>query len=147
MAKEATPVSAKFQLRAIELHELAIHKVAPGFSANNFNFDINIETNVDSNQKIIIASTRVKINADDKKTELGRVICACVFSVSNFEEVVQMKAENTFELIEAFAETINSISISTTRGLMASELKGTILHYAFLPIIDVKLLTKATPVN
>lgn len=46
-----------------------------------------------------LASTRVRISADDKRIELGRVICACVFSVSNFEEVVQMKAENSFELV------------------------------------------------
>jgi hypothetical protein len=142
MAKEATSVSPKFQLRAVELHELVVHKVAPGFSVNSFNFDINIETNVDNNQKIVIVSTKVKIIADDKKTELGRVICACVFNVANFEEVVQVKGENILEVIDSFAETINSVSISTTRGFMASELKGTILHYAFLPIIDVKSLSK-----
>lgn len=142
MAKEANALTARFQLRAIELHELAIHKLNPGFVITNFNFEINVQTNVDRNQKIVIASTIVRINADDKTTEVGRVNCACIFSVANFDEVITMKSDNSFELIEPFAETINSISISTTRGLMASELKGTILHHAFLPIIDVKSLSK-----
>jgi hypothetical protein len=58
-----------------------------------------------------------------------------------------MTSENLAEINEAFAETLNSISISTTRGVMFSELKGTILHHAFLPIIDVKALQKQTPVE
>ncbi len=67
-----------------------------------------------------------------------------VFTVANFEEVVQLKARMFLSSKIPFAETVNSIAISTTRGFMASELKGTILHYAFLPIIDVKSLSKDT---
>lgn len=142
MAKQAEPISATFQLRGVELQELVIHKVAPGSSIATFNFDISVETNVDVNQKIVIASTRIKILAEDKITELGYVSCACVFSVANFDEIINVRSDNVIDLIEPFAETINSISISTTRGYMASELKGTVLHYAFLPIIDIKSLTK-----
>lgn len=144
MTKDTASV---FQIRAVELHELAIHKATPGFSTGNFNFEINIETNIDRHQKVVITSTKVRINAEDKKTELGRVTCACVFSVDNFEEVVQMKNENTLGLMGNLAETINAISISTTRGLMASELRGTFLHYAFLPVVDVKLLTQLPPAS
>jgi hypothetical protein len=144
MAKKADIPAAIFQLRAIELHELVISRLAPGLQVNNFTFDIGIETNIDQNQKVVIVSTLVRITADDKITELGRVNCACVFSVQNFEEVIVAKDDHVFELANSFAEAINSIAISTTRGFMASELKGTILHYAFLPIIDVKTLSKAT---
>lgn len=146
MAKEANMPTAKFQIRAIELHELTINKIAPGFVIHNFNFEINVQTNVDRNQGIVIASTMVRINAEDKITEVGRVNCACIFSVENFDEVIIMRSDNYFELTEPFAETINSISISTTRGVMASEFKGTILHHAFLPLIDVKSLSK-TPAH
>ena len=142
MARVANELSAKFALRGIELHELIVSKLPPGFLINNFHFEINIETNVDQSQKLVIASTRIRINADDKTTEVGRVICACIFSVANFDEVIKQKNENHFELIQPFADTINSICLSTTRGFMASELKGTILHHAFLPIIDVKTLAK-----
>jgi hypothetical protein len=142
MTKKGEEVSPKFQLRAIELHELGINKMAPGFTVNNFNFEINIEANVDQNQKLVIAATRIKIFADDHVTELGKITCACVFSIANFEEVVTGKNETEFELVQPFADTINSICISTTRGFMASSFKGTILHHAFLPIIDIKSLAK-----
>lgn len=146
MAKKANELSAKFALRGIELHELVVRKLPPGFVINNFHFGINIETNVDQSQKLVIATTTITINADDKTTEVGRVICACIFSVANFDEVIMRKSESHFELIQPFADTINSICLSTTRGFMASELKGTILHHAFLPIVDVKSLSK-TPVQ
>lgn len=142
MAKEKGEVSAKFQLRAIELHELAINKIASGITVGNFHFEINIETNVDQSQKLVIAATRIKVFADDQITELGKITCACIFSVANFEEVISGKNETEFELVQPFADTINSICISTTRGFMASSFKGTILHHAFLPIIDIKSLAK-----
>ena len=143
MAKEAKTIVPLFQLRGVELHELSIFKPAQGSPpVVNFNFEVSVETNVDNNQKFVIAATKVKIMADDKTTLMGSISCACIFSVANFDEVITMK-DSQADLHESFAATINSISISTTRGVMFSELKGTILHYAFLPIIDIKSLSKA----
>ncbi|MFM9840024.1 MAG: hypothetical protein ACKVOQ_17290 [Cyclobacteriaceae bacterium] len=143
MAKEAKTIVPLFQLKSVELQELTINNLAQGIpSFTNFNFEINVEANLDSNQKLVIAVTKVKIKADDLATMLGSITCACIFSVANFEEVITMKSNGVAGLYEPFAETINSISISTTRGVMFSELKGTILHYAFLPIIDIKGLSK-----
>ncbi len=144
MPEEVKAVAPMFQIRAVELHELSIKKPpVPGFSVTNFNFEIKIDANVDANQKIILLATNIKVHGDDKITELGSITCACAFSVSNFDEVVKIKSDNTFELDPPFAETLNSIAISTTRGMMFSELKGTILHNALLPLIDIKTLTKA----
>lgn len=146
MAKQASKVEPMFQLRGVELHELIINKpqanVAP---TSNFNFEIHVEANVDSNKNIVINTTRVKIKGDKPDIILGSITCACIFSVANFADVVTMREDNLGEINEAFAETLNSISISTTRGVMFSELKGTFLHYAFLPIIDVKALQKQLP--
>ncbi|HEV8515132.1 MAG TPA: hypothetical protein VGQ59_17745 [Cyclobacteriaceae bacterium] len=145
MANEAKTVAPLFQLRGVELHELTIHKPVPGVATPaNFNFEVSVVANVDSNKKLVINATHVKIKGDKQDAILGSITCACIFSVGNFEEVITMKSETLAEINETFAETINSISISTTRGVMFSELKGTTLHYAFLPIIDIKSLAKAT---
>jgi hypothetical protein len=145
MANDANTVAPSFQLRGVELHELTIHKPLPGAAPPiNFNFEVNVVANVDSNKKLVINATHVKIKGDKLDAVLGSITCACIFSVANFEDVITMKTENLAEINQAFAETLNSISISTTRGVMFSELKGTALHYAFLPIIDIKSLSKAT---
>lgn len=135
---------AIFQLRAVELHELNIKKPILGTPpVANFNFEISIETTVDHPQKIVIVATRVNIKGNDQQTDLGSIICACIFSVANFDEVVTMHSPTSAEVSHSFAEALNSIAISTTRGVMFSELKGTVLHHAFLPIIDIKSLAKA----
>ena len=146
MAENANTIVPLFQLRAIELHEMVINKPAAGTTPpGNFNFDIHVEANVDRAQKVVINSVQIKIKGDTYEGILGSIICACIFSVGNFEEVVTMKTETEAEINDAFAEAINSISISTTRGIMFSELKGTFLHFAFLPIIDIKAMQKNAP--
>ena len=40
------------------------------------------------------------------------------------------------EPLDIFISTLNSISISTTRGMMFSAFRGTFLHNAILPLID-----------
>lgn len=144
MASEAGNISPIFQLRAVELHELTVTKpTSVAAPPTSFNFEIGIETNVDNQQKLIINATKVTIKDKEQDNVLGSIICACVFSVANFEEMITMNGGRA-EINETFAETLNAISISTTRGIMFSELKGTFLHYAFLPIIDVKKLAKAS---
>lgn len=143
MSNAANPVVPVYQLRAIELHELTIHKPAPGVKPPaHFNFDIRMEANVDKPQKLVINSAIIKIAGDNKDQILGSINCACIFSVANFDELITMRSETEADINEIFAETLNSITIATTRGMMFSELKGTILHYAFLPIIDIKTLKK-----
>lgn len=144
MADQFNTVVPLFQLRGVELHELIIHKPQPGATAPiNFNFEINVEANVDSNRKLVINATHVKIKGDNQDALLGSMTCACIFSVANFHEMVIMKDETLAEINESFVETLNSISISTARGVLFSELRGTALHHAILPIIDIKQLSKA----
>lgn len=144
MANEINTVAPLFQLRNVELHELTINRPTPGAIAPiNFNFEISVEANVDSNRKLVINATRVKIKGDNQEIVLGSMSCACIFSVANFDEMITMKADALAEINEAFVETLNSISISTARGVLFSELKGTALHHAILPIIDIKKLSKA----
>lgn len=143
---DANNVAAQFQLRAIELHEVIINKPAPGTTPPaRFNFDLTIESNVDAPQKLVINSIKVNIKGDNLEVVLGSITCATIFSVANFEEVINMKSETLAEINESFGEALNSISISTTRGVMFAELKGTFLHNAFLPIIDVKGMQKQVP--
>jgi hypothetical protein len=135
----------KYLLKAVELHECSLVKPqTPGFSVTNFHFNISIESNVDSNQKLVLLLTRIKIYADDQSTELGSLVSACVFSLNSFDEIVKILPNGTFELPEELSDTFNAIAISTTRGMIFSEFKGTLLHHALLPIIDIKSLKKET---
>jgi hypothetical protein len=55
--------------------------------------------------------------------------------VENLEEFRKKDSEE-FEIPEFFNTTINSISLSTIRGIMYSHFKGTFLHNTILPIVN-----------
>ena len=77
----------------------------------------------------------VDIIHEDKKTCLASLKASCIFEVANFDEFV---IEGTQQVLfpESAVITFNSVTISTVRGLMFSQFKGTHLHSAILPIID-----------
>ena len=54
------------------------------------------------------------------------------------KEVVTIIEEKNFKLTEELKDVLNSISISTTRGVMFSTFKGTYLHNALLPVVDAR---------
>jgi hypothetical protein len=60
-----------------------------------------------------------------------------IFEIPDLKEYVDPK-NNIPKLPEEFLTTINSISISTVRGVMFSQFKGTFLHNAILPVVDPK---------
>ncbi|MBL0073688.1 MAG: hypothetical protein IPP34_18540 [Bacteroidetes bacterium] len=69
--------------------------------------------------------------------EDGALSVSCIFEILNFEDVIKVEADGKVNIPPRLIETLNIISISTTRGVMFSTFKGT-LHGAVLPIIDPK---------
>jgi hypothetical protein len=104
-----------------------------------FNFDINVEQRVSFEEKLVIVVTSVEILNDSRELKLGSIKVGVVFELTNFDNLID---ENTKQLLlpDDIVLTFNSIGISTTRGVMYSQFKGTLLHNAFLPVIDHKQL-------
>jgi hypothetical protein len=130
-------INADIQLKAIELLSNSI--TPPSISEVplvNFNFNINIESKVDHLKKLLFIIVHVEIKCENQKYQLGSISVSCVYSIANFEEVVKIESDGRINIPQTLFETLNSISISTTRGVMYSTFKGTFLHNAFLPIVN-----------
>lgn len=125
------------QLKSIELLKGSISLPSiPEASLNNFNFNISLESKADANNKFLFAIVSVEIRSEDRNYILGSLAVSCIYSVVNFDEVVKIEADGKIDIPQPLVEILNSISISTTRGVMFSMFKGTFLHNAFLPIVD-----------
>lgn len=136
---ENKEIDAQLQLIAIELLKGSINlPVAPELALTDFIFNINLESRVDTEKSLVYIITDVEIKNADQTLSLGSLTSSCIFKVMNFNEVIHADAEGIVTLPQDLADILNSISISTTRGLMFSTFKGTFLHNAFLPIIDPK---------
>jgi len=125
------------QLKSIELLKGSISLPSvPEVSLNNFNFNISLESKADATNKILFVIVSVEIRSEDQNHVLGSLAVSCIYSIVNFDEVVKIEVDGKLDIPQPLVEILNSISISTARGVMFSTFKGTFLHNAFLPIVD-----------
>ncbi|HQS24625.1 MAG: hypothetical protein B7Y11_09930 [Sphingobacteriia bacterium 24-36-13] len=138
---EQKEVNIEMQIKAIELLNNSI--ILPPDAKNpitNFNFNLNIESKADVTKKLVFVIVNVQIKNDDQSLIIGTISVSCVYEIFNFEEAIKIEVDGRINMPPKLVETLNIISISTTRGVMFSTFKGTFLHNAFLPIIDPKML-------
>lgn len=127
------------QIKAIELlNSSLILPANPTIPINNFNFNISLENRANATDKLVFVIVHVKIKNEDQSIILGGLSVSCIFEIVNFEKNVTIEPEGKIKLPKQLVDILNSISISTTRGVMFSTFKGTFLHGAVLPIIDSK---------
>lgn len=142
-ATENKEIDAQLQLTAIELLKGSINLPnVSDVSFTDFIFNINLESRVDQTKMLVYIITDVEIKNADQTLILGSLTSSCIFKVLNFDDVVTITSEGLVDIPHQLMDILNSISISTTRGLMFSTFKGTFLHNAFLPIIVPKKLTE-----
>jgi hypothetical protein len=138
MEKEILNIEAKLQFRGIEL----VHSNMSLSKVDNqnmiFNFDVTSEIQVSSDNKIVMVIIGVKIFDNEKTNLLGDVATNCMYFIDNFSEIITSKAGNSFVVPDNLIIVLNSISLSTTRGILWNTFRGTPLHTAILPIIDPK---------
>jgi len=131
-------INFTFRLSGLELSELTYTVKANALTDSpTFNFDLSIQHKINTAENAVLVSPSVKITAEDKITELGFLKIICVFTIENLEDF--RNSENQINLPEPIVVTLNSIALSTLRGVMFSEFRGTQLHNVILPIIDPKV--------
>jgi len=136
----------EMRLSAIELLNQSLHlPAASDAPATNFNFNINIESKADAINKLVFVIVNVDIRNDDQSLILGSLSVSCIYEIVNFEELIKTDTEGKYTIPQPMIEILNSISISTVRGVMFSTFKGTFLHNAVLPIVDPKQIQSAPP--
>jgi hypothetical protein len=142
MAKTATTdTPTGIKLSGIELLSSSLSRpeiVAKDQTA--FLFGITLMHDIAREKKLIFVIATVTIKSLEEKKDVGSISVSLIFEIENFEEVVTILDEKNFKLTEALKDVLNSISISTTRGVMFSTFKGTYLHNALLPIVDPRQL-------
>jgi hypothetical protein len=131
--------SVEMQINAIELLESSMTvPTNSNQSVTNFNFNVSIESKADATNKLIFVIVSAEVKNDDHSFVLGTIRVSCIYSILNFEEMIKTNETGNLEVNPTLVDILNSISISTTRGVMFSTFKGTFLHAAVLPVIDPK---------
>ena len=141
--KDIKEVQFNFQLRNIELLGVAISAAdRPADLGMQVLFQIAMEHRIDLTNKMVVVLTHVNVvSKDDSPIVYGNLITSCNFHVEEMEDYLDKEA-GIVNFPEQVVVTLNSIAISTTRGIMYSEFRGTHLHGAVLPMVDPKQFAK-----
>lgn len=132
-------LNVQLQIKAIELLNSSLNVPTQlRHPIVNFNFNINIECNVEPTNKLIFTIVHIEIKNDDHSQVLGNMSVSCIYEIANFDEIIKVASNGKVDIPDRLIETLNIISLSTTRGVMFSTFKGTLLHGAVLPLIDPK---------
>jgi hypothetical protein len=131
----------KYQLARIDLLAKNLAPVIiPVKDGTVFKFDIQVESKIDLGQKHVIVVVDVETTREDTREIVGSIKTACSFYVDNFDNHIKMNQENIYNIPADLENAIRPICISTTRGIMFSEFKGTYLHHVVLPVVMVNVL-------
>ena len=127
------------QLKGIEILESSLNLMGvTNLTPLEFQFNVNLENRIEASKKLIFVIVSVDVLGEGQQNSLGALKVSCIYEIQNFEEVVKTNSEGIMDLPPFLVDLINSVSISTTRGVMYSTYKGTFLHDAILPIVDPK---------
>jgi len=144
MAKKTSTGNAfGIKLRGIELLNVSLIRLEHSSkNLSTFLYNVRIVQDIDKNKKLVFIIVHVDIHSVEEKKDVGSISVSHIYELANFEEDVTILDEHNFKMSESLNDILNSISISTTRGVMFSTYKGTFLHNALLPIVNPKHLEK-----
>lgn len=125
------------QIKNISINEFAIVRPQEEIKQGQaFNFDIKFNHSVVIEQSLVNVITTVSIFGSDKNKIFSRLQTVSGFQINQPEFASQDKDGN-LTLDKSIAADINTVALSTTRGILFSQLRGTYLHNALLPIVDM----------
>lgn len=138
---KTTIADIKYGIRVQGIELLSGSLIRPEFppeSLTAFQFNINIEQRVEKENKLVFVLVFVQVLIPNTDTVIGKLEVSNIYEVAEFDEVIKMQDAINFTIPSELVDILNSISLSTTRGVMFSTFKGTILHHAIMPIINPK---------
>jgi hypothetical protein len=108
-----------------------------------YNFNFLVEIKIDEKTKGVAAITDININEIGNDRVLSHIKSICVFEFPDFDNTFTKAESGKYDTPIELEIFIKSMGLSTTRGMMVAELRGTYLHQAVLPLIDMAKLVKA----
>ncbi len=122
------------KIHGIDIIEKSIFKTKV-LEGDVFNFEVKTQTVPDSLQHLIITFISVQVTRIHTTDIFARLLVGIGYLLENFEETIENDEEGKYMIPPDLEGTLKQISISTIRGIMFSEFRGTQLHGAVLPII------------
>jgi len=139
------PVQVK--IVAVETISKGLYAQPSDFGGTFFSFDYSIEVRVNADQKLVFVLLKTFIRDMDKSTRLAHFVIACIFNVANFESYIKLNENGLYNVPDDLDFQFKAITTATARGVIYAELRGTYLHTAIMPLVDIRNLKPQEQMN
>lgn len=131
-----------FQIKGIEILDSSIVRPKSKIDGNTvFGFELQAQHSFNLERELVIVTCNISVLDNNSKDKLGHVNVSCLYYVENFEQYFDKKT-NAPNLPQGVITMLNSISISTIRGVMYGIFRGTFLNGAILPVVNPDMQIK-----
>jgi hypothetical protein len=135
-----------YRFKAIEIASKTMYAIPQQGIQPNFDFNINVEIRVQAETNLVIPF--VYIDIKNGKAPAASITIACAFEIDDFANHIRVNDQGIYMIPPPLQHIIVPMSISTSRGIIFSEFRGTWLHNAIMPAVPVnELLSPASTKN
>ena len=131
-------INISFRIKNISTLEFSIKNIPELETVDKslIQFQIFPATFIDKNNNVIGIDTVVDIFVDqEKQKRVCELITRITYEVVNLSDFID-SVDNSIKIPDPIMHTFLSISLSTTRGILASKTEGTLLRDVFIPILN-----------
>lgn len=138
MKNNVSNTDVGFQIKAIEILEFSLYgRSNPLPDIFTYHTNINLEHRINEAKRFILVIPSTEVIHEDKTTVLAKIKVSFVYEFNSFESFTRGNS-GIIKPPQEIITALNSVSISTLRGIMFSLFRGTFLHKAILPVVDPK---------
>lgn len=131
-----------FRIVNIDIFRKLVEPKPSDLNELNFTFDIATESGVLKEQELVLSFVKTDIREGNNLQIFATFTIVCIFQILSFADNVTLSKDGLYILNEELEKYLKSVAISTSRGVIWSELRGTYLHNAVMPVIDISTLKK-----
>jgi len=102
----------------------------------NLNLEIGFRFDVNQEEDLFKFYTLVNFRIDEYKEPIVSIETELVFEIPNLSSIVKFESDDQLQIENNFLTTIAGVCIGTTRGLLASNTKGSPIAKFPLPILN-----------
>ena len=128
-----------FQVQSIRVSDFNFHEAANP-NLEHVGFKIQLQHAWVAGTEDWLVSVQVSLGVADDSPPMTQLTVECMYRLTGYSEWLRQQdpshTDQSPYLPGGLAVTLNSISLSTTRGILFERLAGTNLHQIILPIID-----------
>lgn len=98
--------NAELKIKTIELINGSLQlPVGQNTAISSFNFNINIESRADAQNKLAFVIVHVEIKNDMQSAVLGGLSVSCIFEIVNFDDVIKTEPDGKLNIPQSLIET------------------------------------------